>query len=492
MLSALGIGTNRFETGTPEDMERSTEIVREAIDSGLNYIDVAYSYSNWKAEEIVRDAIKRTDNEVHITVKSSFCYGDKTKEQTINRVKKTLESLELKKASFFVAWTIFSYDEFLESIKPGGSYNGAVALKQEGLVDHICASFHAPPNDIIKIMEHGLFEGITISYSAINQTSMQPVLDKAGELGIGIVTMNSLGGGIIPSNPDFFSFIKKDQDKDVTSAALRFSYAHPQITTMLSSMPNEKELFENIATVSTEENQESKICRINAVNEEFSELKGFCTGCRYCADCPTEIDIPVFMQAYNTMFFTSDQPMYRRTNKRLLENIGICKLLKNDYQFIPPDVKNPCLKCGKCENVCTQSIPIMNRIDELYLRFDEGGFSKAQFGSRLEGILKVSYKKIAFYPAGGYTSVVLGYIKEYALAPDSEIFLFDGNPKSWGNFNAGIEILDPATILEICPDIVVVSNYVYLDEIYEQIRYIEDSGISVIKLHEPNDVPWLY
>jgi hypothetical protein len=134
----------------------------------------------------------------------------------------------------------------------------------------------------------------------------------------------------------------------------------------------------------------------------------------------------------------------------------------------------------------------MQRIDELYCRFEEGGFSRAQFRSRLEELLKATHKKIAFYPGGGYTSVVLGYIKEYSLAPNAEIFLFDGNPKSWGTFNNGIEIQNPTKIPEIYPDIVIVSNYIYADEIYEQIRYIEDIGIHLAKLHEPNDVPWQY
>jgi predicted aldo/keto reductase-like oxidoreductase len=492
MLSALGIGTNRFLTDTKADIDRSIEIVRKAVENGVNYIDVAHTYSKGKAEEIVREALKQIKAEVHVTLKSSYHFGDKTKEETISRMKRSLKNLGLREATFFVAWNIVNYEEFLQMIKPGGSLDGAKTLRRDGFVKHICASLHAPPEDIIKIMEHGAFEGITVTYSALNQILMQPILDRAEALDIGIITMNSLGGGIIPHNQDFFSFIRQDQDASLSSAALKFIYAHPQITTMLSGMATLQEMEDNISAVSTEESAGQKHSRLIAFQKNLSGLEGFCTGCQYCKGCPSHIDISMFMQCYNAVFFADGQTMYRRSGKRLLENINICKLLKDSYQFIPADTTNPCIKCGRCEKKCTQSIPIIHRLEDIYQRFDESGFSLTHFKERLAGMVKERYRKIAFYPGGGYTSVVLGYLREFIPSLNMELFLFDGKPEGWGTLNSGIEVLEPSKILEIQPDIVIISNYIYMDEIYNQIRYVEDYGIKIRKLHEPNDVPWQY
>jgi predicted aldo/keto reductase-like oxidoreductase len=490
-LSALGVGTNRFKTNTKEEIAESIEVVKKAVESGINYIDVAQNYSNGKGEYIVNEALKQTDKKPHITVKVSYMH-DKTEESAYRRVLSALANLGLKKATFFVVWTIMNYAEFIRIIEKGGLYDGALKAKQDGLVGHICASLHAPPGDMLKIMESGLFDGITISYSLLNQKTMEPVLFKAKELSVGIVSMNSLGGGLIPQNQDFFSFCRQQEDKTINQSALKYAYAHPEITTMLSGMASLKELEENIEAVSQEESLEDARRRIAAVEKNIKNLKGFCTACKYCDGCPSGINISMMMQSYNTLFFGGNASLYNRSDKKLLENIGVCKTLKDTYQYIPENIDNPCVKCGACEKKCTQSIPIINRIEELYGRFGECGFSEEYIKERILEIFRHDYRKIAFYPGGGYTAVVMERLKRALPSLDAELFLFDSNRNSWGKFTNGIEIRNPEKIMEIKPDIMVVSNYKYADEIYDSICFLENNGIKVVKLHKPEDVPWQY
>ena len=73
-------------------------------------------------------------------------------------------------------------------------------MKEEGLIDHICCSLHAIPEDIQKIIKTKAFEGITISYSMLSAANMLPVLDAAYENDIGVAVMNPLGGGVIAQN----------------------------------------------------------------------------------------------------------------------------------------------------------------------------------------------------------------------------------------------------------------------------------------------------
>jgi predicted aldo/keto reductase-like oxidoreductase len=491
MLSALGIGTNRFKADSVEDIDAAAELAQNAVLSGINYIDVAETYSKGAAFDIVKKALKNIKSDIHVTVKVSYA-KEQSSEGAFRKTQETLKNLGLNRATFFVVWSITSFDEYKNIIKKGSLYDGALRAKKEGLVDHICFSTHAPPDDIINIMKDGIFEGVTISYSALNQRQMQPVLDCAKDLDIGIVTMNSLAGGLIPQNMDFFNFIKNECDNSVSEAALRYSYAHPQITCMLSGMAEMGELNENVNVVSKLESMEDAKKRIVSVDKRFSEIQGFCTGCRYCAGCPQGIDTGTMMQAYNAIYFTGDTPLYGRTGKRLLENINICRKLKQDFAFLPPDSVNSCVNCGECERKCTQLIPIRERLNELYTRFNECGFSKQRYITRLREILLPSYKKIAFYPGGGYTALVLSYLKEAFSNLQAEVFLFDSNAKLFGTFNNGLEILDPVKIPEIKPDIIVISNFIYSNEIYGGIKHFEELGIKVIKLHKPQDVPWVF
>jgi Fe-S oxidoreductase len=183
--------------------------------------------------------------------------------------------------------------------------------------------------------------------------------------------------------------------------------------------------------------------------------------------------------------------MYNTESSRVLENIGICQKLKNTYAFVPESSKNPCVKCGNCEQKCTAHLPIINRINEIYSRFEECGFTLERMHNQLKEIIGTC-QKIAFYPAAGYTAYVLNILREAYPENGFHISLFDSNPLIWGTFLSGLEILNPDRILEVSPEVIIISNYNFGDEIYQKIKDYTKAGIKVVKLHAPNDVPWVF
>jgi predicted aldo/keto reductase-like oxidoreductase len=305
MLSALGIGTTRFPVKTEADIENAVRLIIEAVNNGVNYIDTSHNYLGGKAEEIVGAALKRVDKEVYVTVKSNYV-NDRTADECYNRICASLKHIGIKKAHFFIMWSVFSYTDFLKMTEKGSLYYGALRAKSEGLIDHICASLHCPVNDMIKIIESGLIEGITVTYSALNQRLMRDVLRRAADLNVGIVTMNTLGGGLIPQNEKTFSFLKLKDDETAASAALSFCYAHDEITTMLSGMANIGELRDNLAAVSRKIAGGDAQKRIALAERGFAGITGYCTGCGYCVTdggCPAGINTAAFMYSYNGLFF---------------------------------------------------------------------------------------------------------------------------------------------------------------------------------------------
>lgn len=495
MLSGLGLGTMRFKINEPDGFENAVQIAVEAVNQGVNYIDTSFGYLGGQAEKIAGEAVRRAalsgKKEVYVTVKSNGL-TDTTAGACYKRICDSLKNMGLQKAQFFLLWTVLSYDDFTKLTAPGGAYDGAMRAKKEGLIEHICMSAHAAPGDIIKIMQTGKIEGVTISYSILTPHIFQPVLEQAAELGIGVVTMNSLGGGLIPENPDVFSFVKQKHGETVAGAALSWSYAHQQITTVLSGMTTVEELNENLRAFADTEDPKAADKRISAVNKGFSGITGFCTGCGYCAGCPAGIDTVTFMQSYNAVKFTSGITDYRRNDAALLENIRICFKMNMISGFMPHDTNNPCIQCGQCEEKCTQKLPIIERVAELYRRFDESAYSKRHIENRLKNIFSPGYKKIAFWSASLYTKKVLSYF--YKLYPDTkaDILIFDKNEKLWETIYDGVMVENPEKLLEIKPDIVVISNYVYSEEIYGSIKHYESDGIQIVKIHDPKDVPWVF
>ena len=100
-------------------------------------------------------------------------------------------------------------------------------------------------------------------------------------------------------------------------------------------------------------------------------------------------------------------------------------------------------------------------------------------------------RRIAFYPGGGYTAYVLDLLMEAFPNSIFDLSLFDGNPALWGTKTAGYEVRCPDEIPTVDPEVIVVSNYNYSEEIYRELVGRFGKAVPVRKLHEPQDVPWV-
>ena len=89
----------------------------------------------------------------------------------------------------------------------------------------------------------------------------------------------------------------------------------------------------------------------NVIKEIKAKEKVGCTGCRYCMPCVKGIDIPGTFNAYNRMYTES------KHDGRFQYAQAVA--LRKDATFA-----TACIKCGKCEQHCPQSIPIREKLVE--------------------------------------------------------------------------------------------------------------------------------
>ncbi|GHV53616.1 hypothetical protein FACS1894216_11960 [Synergistales bacterium] len=491
----LGLGTCRFPISASDDeegVEKSVEIVLRALESGVNYIDTSYTYSAGMAQTVLRSAFTRTVKPYGVTVKSQ--YGqDKTSDDARTRVEYQLEKMGVDRAAFFVSWSIMSYEEFEKITQKGGIYDGAVKLKDEGIIDHICFSAHAAPSDIVRVIESGAFEGVTISYSPINSAGMRPVLDAAIKHGVGVAVMNPLGGGLIPQNSDYFSFLRNERDKSAVHAALRYAAAQPAINIVLSGCASIEQLEDSLSAIRGEnaEPDEERAARVNSRLK--SAMPSFCTGCRYCADsCPKNIPIPEFMQSYNMLRFEPSS-LYNRNEPELLKNVHLLRKLVFDFQLLPENAMNPCIRCGQCERKCTQKLSVCDALDDIYNRIKLTGCSKEAMKARLEEILDgKAYKKIGLYPSGKPSNMFIELHREFFGEPRFEALCFDSNPLLTGTISSGLAVHAPSDIAELAPDAIIITSYTHTEAIYNALAKYHEQGVEIIKLYGENDVPWAW
>jgi len=80
-------------------------------------------------------------------------------------------------------------------------------------------------------------------------------------------------------------------------------------------------------------------------------LNTICTSCAYCDECPVDIPVPKLMESYN-------EKLLGKTLKDVHTHLG-------NHWGLTPEAAATCIHCRRCEELCTQKLEIMNRLDEI-------------------------------------------------------------------------------------------------------------------------------
>ena len=356
MVSAVGFGGMRFDM--EKSLEENAELVRYAFEKGINYFDTAPGYHEGESEEIYGIAFKEMPRDKFFVTDKLMPTSINKADEAYDTVNRMIDKMGVGYIDFFHVWCLRKMEHYEMAVEPGALYEGLQRCKDEGLIKHIVFSSHQQGDEVKKVIKTGKFDGVLLGVNILNYPYRWSGVKYAHKHGLGVAAMNPLAGGLIPKNEDRLDFLAK-KGETPTEAALRFLIASDKINVALNGFTTREHVdFACKVADSAEPLSKKQMKKIEAKISK-SSLK-ICTTCGYCDICPKKIPIPKYMQIYN------DKVLFDISKEEFNERLKFHR----EWGLLAEDLPRAaeCIKCGKCEKVCTQHLPIIKRLKKFAKR----------------------------------------------------------------------------------------------------------------------------
>ena len=348
-VSQLGFGAMRLPMlgeGEQSRVNRTLAIpmIHRALELGVNYFDTAVGYCNQDSQCALGEALKGSREKIILSTKNPY-YGDDEKQWWSN-LENSLQRLQTSYLDIYNHHGI-GWNRYREQVEPHMS-KWMRQAKDQGLIRHICASFHDNLDALVKLVDTGYVDVITLQYNLLDR-QLEEGIAHAARQGVGIVVMGPVGGGRLGASSDVLSGIIPNIQR-VPELALRFVLANPHVSLALSGMSTLRHVEENALVASDPHplNQQHR----QAISQHLDRLQKmaslYCTGCNYCKPCVNKVDIPGVFNRYN-----------------LGRVYGLWEEARKGYAALRhrQEAADACLQCGECEPKCPQKLEIRRQLE---------------------------------------------------------------------------------------------------------------------------------
>ena len=361
----FGFGCMRLPmNGDQVDIAETTRMVDEFLAQGFNYFDTAHGYIGGKSELALKECLtSRYPREAYsLTDKLTDSYF-----KTEADIRPFFESqLEACGVDYFDFYLMHSQNaDNFKKFKACRAYETAFALKAEGRIRHVGLSFHDRAEVLDQILtEYPQIEVVQIQFNYLDYDDIAVQSRKCYEVcrkhGKPVLVMEPVKGGSLVNLPEE---AKKVLDElhggSPASYAIRFAAGFPGMMMVLSGMSDLEQMKDNLSYMRDfKPLNETELAAVNKVQEIFHKMNMIpCTACRYCVEgCPKQISIP---------------DLFAIMNIKQLHHDWNADYYYEEVHTAPGRRASDCLKCGKCEKICPQHLPIRKLLEEIAKEFDK-------------------------------------------------------------------------------------------------------------------------
>jgi aryl-alcohol dehydrogenase-like predicted oxidoreductase len=244
-LSMIGFGGIVVMDATSQ---QAASRVKEAIDYGINYFDVAPSYGN--AEEMLGPALEPYRKKVFLACKT----GERKKEGARKELEQSLKRLRTDHLDLYQLHAVTTLEEVDTIFGKDGALETFVAAREEGKVRYLGFSAHSV-EAAMALMEGFDFDTILfpVNFATWYGGNFGPqVLQKASEKKMGILALKAMAWrrweeGEERTNSK--TWYKPLPDREQAREGLRFTLSHP-VTAAIP--PGHEDLFSMALELATD------------------------------------------------------------------------------------------------------------------------------------------------------------------------------------------------------------------------------------------------
>lgn len=361
----FGFGCMRLPMKDGEvDTEEFSRMVDTFLDNGFNYFDTAHGYLDGKSETAIRECLTaRYPRDRYILTDKLTSSYFKKEEDIRPLFEKQLAACGVDYFYFYLMHSQTA--ENFEYFKKRRAYETALQLKEEGKFRHFGISFHDRAEVLEQILtEYPQIEVVQIQFNYLdyNDPAVQSrqCYEVCRKYGKPVLVMEPVKGGSLVNLPEeALEVLDRLNGSSPASYALRFAAGFEGIRMVLSGMSNMEQMEDNLSFMKDfRPLDQRELEAIDQVREIFNSKHLIpCTACRYCtAGCPKKISIPDLFACMNM--------------KKLFQGWS-ADFYYNSIHTVGHGKASDCIKCGKCEKICPQHLPIRNLLEDVAAEFEK-------------------------------------------------------------------------------------------------------------------------
>lgn len=310
------------------------EVIRVAIEHGVNYIDTARKYMGGKNEEIVGKGVKGMREKLFIATKT--LPESKTKAEIIRDVETSLKTLATDHIDVIQLHNLTGKERIFNA----ETREAFVQLKKQGKVRFCGVTTHKNEVEVLNALVDDpdrFFDTCLVKYNFKSGKEVSSAIDRAASAGIGIIAMKAMVGGYDTSG---LGNITPYQ------AALKWVLQNPSVTASIPGMKDFSQLREDIAVMGMPFTY-ADLRRLDRYAEAIAPF--YCSFCGSCeAGCLRGVEISTVNRAL----------MYAEGGYRDIT------LARATYTELPQQATAAaCVDCEVCVARCVNGLDIAAKMD---------------------------------------------------------------------------------------------------------------------------------